>query len=338
MRHGPRAMVGRAAPGLPVRSRPRIGRRDRSDRPHRGASLGRAGRRPRGGGGVPVLRRIAAMPGGRRTPLVRHGLADMYGFVSVERPPGLWGGYATHQHLGPDSRVTCPTRSIRWWRPCSTRWARASAGCDGTRRRPRPRGGRPRPRCPRPVGVRGGEGRRRGIRDAHRRVAARRRPAALGPSSADLTVDVRTEDPGGALRAATGEGADVVVDVTAKAPEALGQAVAIARDGAAIVVAGARGVAGTPGFWPDLVVYKELRILGALGVDTASYVAALDLLASGRYPFAEAAPRAGGPRRCRRPAGADGGRGGGAGPGTRRGQAVAVGAGVDAGVRPFAGC
>jgi alcohol dehydrogenase len=33
-------------------------------------------------------------------------------------------------------------------------------------------------------------------------------------------------------------------------------------------------------------VYKELRILGALGVDAPAYRAALDLLASGRYPFA----------------------------------------------------
>ena len=27
----------------------------------------------------------------------------MYGGVSVDRPPGLWGGYATHQYLAPDS-------------------------------------------------------------------------------------------------------------------------------------------------------------------------------------------------------------------------------------------
>jgi alcohol dehydrogenase len=39
-------------------------------------------------------------------------------------------------------------------------------------------------------------------------------------------------------------------------------------------------------------VFKELRILGALGVDAPAYRAALDLLASGRYPFAEL------PRRC----------------------------------------
>jgi alcohol dehydrogenase len=39
-------------------------------------------------------------------------------------------------------------------------------------------------------------------------------------------------------------------------------------------------------------VYKELRVLGALGVDVVAYRAALELLASGRYPFAEL------PRRC----------------------------------------
>jgi alcohol dehydrogenase len=41
-----------------------------------------------------------------------------------------------------------------------------------------------------------------------------------------------------------------------------------------------------------MVVMKEIRILGVLGVDTTAYRAALDLLASGRYPFADL------PRRC----------------------------------------
>ena len=58
------------------------------------------------------------------------------------------------------------------------------------------------------------------------------------------------------------------------------------------LLAGTRGSAETPGFWPDLLVYKELRVLGALGVDADAYRAALDLLAAGRYPFAEL------PRRC----------------------------------------
>ncbi|MGH9049481.1 MAG: alcohol dehydrogenase catalytic domain-containing protein, partial [Acidimicrobiia bacterium] len=32
-----------------------------------------------------------------------HGLADMYGCIPVEKPPGLWGGYAERQYLGPDT-------------------------------------------------------------------------------------------------------------------------------------------------------------------------------------------------------------------------------------------
>jgi alcohol dehydrogenase len=43
-------------------------------------------------------------------------------------------------------------------------------------------------------------------------------------------------------------------------------------------------------FDPDQIVYKELRVLGALGVDTAAYTAALELLAARRFPF-EVLPR-----------------------------------------------
>jgi alcohol dehydrogenase len=81
--------------------------------------------------------------------------------------------------------------------------------------------------------------------------------------------------------------ADVVVDVTAKAPAAFAQALALARPGATVVVAGTRGVAEAPGFGPDVIVAKELRIVGALGVDADAYRAAFELLASGRYPFAD---------------------------------------------------
>jgi alcohol dehydrogenase len=35
----------------------------------------------------------------------RHGLADMYGFIPVDRKPALWGGYAEYQYLAPDSMV-----------------------------------------------------------------------------------------------------------------------------------------------------------------------------------------------------------------------------------------
>ena len=34
---------------------------------------------------------------------VKHGMADMIGFLPVDRAPGLWGGYATHLYLQPDA-------------------------------------------------------------------------------------------------------------------------------------------------------------------------------------------------------------------------------------------
>jgi alcohol dehydrogenase len=101
---------------------------------------------------------------------------------------------------------------------------------------------------------------------------------------ADLAVDVTTRDPVKALREVTGRGADVVVDVTAKAPAALAQAVKLARPGGRIVLAGTRGTTDTPGFSPDEVVFKELKIYGALGVDLEDFQDAFALLESGRYP------------------------------------------------------
>jgi alcohol dehydrogenase len=41
-----------------------------------------------------------------------------------------------------------------------------------------------------------------------------------------------------------------------------------------------------------MMVFKELLVFGAFGVDVTAYRAALDLLATGRYPFASL------PRRC----------------------------------------
>jgi alcohol dehydrogenase len=112
------------------------------------------------------------------------------------------------------------------------------------------------------------------------------RLALASQFGADLAIDVSCEDPVKAVRAATGgRQADVVVDVTAKAPAALGQAVAIARPGGTIVLAGTRGSTDTPGFRPDNIVYKELTIVGALGVDVTAYKQAIAILASRRWPF-----------------------------------------------------
>jgi alcohol dehydrogenase len=214
----------------------------------------------------------------------RHGLGDMYGFIPTSRAPGLWGGYAEYQYLGPDAMVVpvpdgldAVTATLFNPLGAGIRWGVTVPGT-----------------APGDVvailgpGVRGlaalvavraaGAGfvlvTGHGPRDAPRLALARE----LG---ADATVDVAVDDPVPVLRAAAGRGADVVVDVTAKAPAALGQGVALARAGGTVVLAGTRGAAGSAGFDPDLVVYKELRVLGALGVDVVAYRAALDLLAAG---------------------------------------------------------
>lgn len=77
----------------------------------------------------------------------------------------------------------------------------------------------------------------------------------------------------------------MVVDVTAKAPSAFADAVGLARPGGTVVVAGTRGGGGAPRFEPDLLVYKELHVVGALGVEYPAYRAALEILATGRWPF-----------------------------------------------------
>lgn len=220
----------------------------------------------------------------------RHGIRDMYGFIPVDRTPGLWGGYATHQYLGPDSmllRIPPGLDPIT-----ATLFNPLGAGIRWAVTVPETRPGDVvavlgpgiRGLCAAAAAKEAGAGfvmvTGRGPFDAER--------LALAPSfGADLTVDVADQDPVTALRQATGGLADVVVDVTAKAPVAFAQAIALARPAGTVVVAGTRGTAEIPGFSPDLIVFKELRVLGALGVDASAYRAALELLESGRYPFAE---------------------------------------------------
>lgn len=221
---------------------------------------------------------------------VRNGMKTMVGFTDADTPPGLGGGYASHLYLGPDSMLLPIPASMdpitaTLFNPLGAgiRWAvelpDTQPGDIVAILGPGVRG-----LCAAAAAKEAGAGfvmiTGLGERDAER--------LALAPAfGVDLAVDVAESDPNQALRAAIGKKADIVVDVTAKAPAALGQAVSLARPGGTIVLAGTRGSTETPGFDPDHIVYKELRILGALGVDVAAYRKALDLLITGKFPFAD---------------------------------------------------
>ncbi|HVX19444.1 MAG TPA: medium chain dehydrogenase/reductase family protein [Acidimicrobiales bacterium] len=223
-----------------------------------------------------------------------HGIGDMYGFKAVDEPPGLWGGYAEHQYLAPDSMLlpvpaTLDPVLATLFNPLGAgiRWAvtvpATSPGEIVAVLGPGIRG-----LCAAAAAREAGAGfvmvTGRGPRDEGRLAIA----AEFG---ADLAVDVERHDPVKALHGATGGLAHVVVDVTAKAPAAFAQAIRLARAGGRVVVAGTRGGGEAPGFSPDAVVYKELQVFGALGVDVVAYRAAVDLLVADRYPFG-ALPRA----------------------------------------------
>lgn len=218
----------------------------------------------------------------------RHGIFDIYGFIPADRPPGLWGGYAEYQYLAPDAMILPVPAGLD--PVLATVFNPLGAGIRWGVTVPGTKAGDV-------VAVLGP-----GIRGLCAAAAAKEAGAAfvmitgLGPRDterlaiadrfgADLAVDVSDSDPVTALRDATGSLADVVVDVTAKAPSAFTQAISLARPGGTVVVAGTRGSNLLEGFSPDPVVFKELRILGALGVDTPAYRSALQLIASSRYPF-----------------------------------------------------
>lgn len=219
-----------------------------------------------------------------------HGLRDQIGNIDVQRPPGVWGGYATHLYLPPDSLLLPVPDGLD--PVLATAFNPLGAGLRWTQEVGQVGEGDV-------VAVLGP-----GMRGLASAVAAKEAGASFvlvtgageldrprlelaRAFGADLVVDVSEEDPRAALKRAVGGLADVVVDVTANAPDAFVQGMGLARPRGRMVVAGTRGPRATVPVSPDRIVFKELTIVGAVGVDAANYQRALAIIASGRYPFEE---------------------------------------------------
>ena len=111
--------------------------------------------------------------------------------------------------------------------------------------------------------------------DAARFEAAR----ALG---ADPTVDVETEDPVARIGELTdGRMADVVMDIAAVATATIPLAVQLVRTRGTILLAGLKHFAPVE-LISDLIVFRQLTLVGGAGYTPASMTAAVDLWTSAR--------------------------------------------------------
>jgi len=99
-------------------------------------------------------------------------------------------------------------------------------------------------------------------------------------------IDVEREDLRGRVRELTGDrGADVVIEVASYTTEPVAEALWLAAPHARVVLAGVKGFVPVPNLVSDLVVVKELTIMGAFGVTNRGYEAAIRLIESGRVPL-----------------------------------------------------
>jgi threonine dehydrogenase-like Zn-dependent dehydrogenase len=213
-----------------------------------------------------------------------------YGFISTRKPPSLWGGYAEYMYLAPNSLVHrlsdgVPAELAVLFNPLGAgfRWAvdmpGLKVGDTVVILGPGQRGLAGVIAC-REAGA--------GCIIVTGLAADETKLALARRFGAHHTVNVEAEDPVARVREITdGRMADVVVDVTAYALEAVNQAVKIARRGGTIVLAGIKGRRPVPNFLSDRVVVKELTVMGVLGVDYPAYEAAIRLIESGRYPLDE---------------------------------------------------
>ncbi len=211
-----------------------------------------------------------------------------YGYRSIETPPSLWGGFATHLYLEPRAIVHRISKDVApeiavMFNPLGAgfRWAvdmpRLEAGETIVVLGPGQRG---------LASVIAAREAGAGCIIVTGLARDERKLALARDLGAHHTVDVERESVVARVQEITGgRMADVAIDVTAYAVEAVTQAIDAVKRGGRVVLAGTKGPRPVPDFLSDRVVAKEVTIMGALGVDSPAYEAAIRVIESGRYPL-----------------------------------------------------
>ena len=208
-----------------------------------------------------------------------------YAYVPLSTAPGIWGAYADYMYLDPHTivhpmRKDIPASIAVMFNPLGAgfRWAVELPNTG-----------------PGDTVLIMGPGQRGLASVIACRVAGADTIIVTGLSSdakklalckeygADYTINVDEEDVRARVMEITnGRGAEVVVEVSANATQPVADTLYCVALGGRIVLAGVKGLKPIPDFVSDLIVVKELTILGALGVTTKAYDSAVKLIESGR--------------------------------------------------------
>jgi len=226
--------------------------------------------------------------GGHYTMCNSRGGMFAYSYVPLSEKPGLWGAYSEYMYLDPHSlvhpvRKDLPASTAVMFNPLGAgfRWAVELPGTG-----------------PGDIVLVLGPG-QRGLasviaakaagadqiivtglaRDAKKLELAKE----FGADHVINIDEVNAREK--VLQLTNGHGADVVVEVTANSPEPVAEALYYVAKGGRIVLAGVKGRKAVPDFISDLIVLKEVTIMGALGVTSKAYQSAIRLIESGKLPL-----------------------------------------------------
>jgi len=215
------------------------------------------------------------------------GRMSAYGYTPIDVKPSLWGGYAQYMYLDPHTVMHKVSKSIPaelavMFNPLGAgiRWAVQMPGTN----------------IGDTVAILGPGQRGLASVIACKEAGAgkiivtglardKRKLALATEFGATHAINVEEQDPVRVVREITGgTGADVVVDVAAYSTSTVSQAIDMVKRGGTVMLAGVK-TKPVPELASDKIIFKEIRVQGALGVDFRGYAPAIKIIESGRYPL-----------------------------------------------------